>query len=215
MTDTTKHMKIAILGAPGSGKTKIARKAINLLNTKYDRKWGAVDGYVDELTKITGMDFGFTANFAQNLSVITARWVKEAEYYNKSNSTITCGSFYESFLYASFTTMLTSPNETAMLRDDMLNQVNMQALGSIEKTTYDYDAMFLLRYNQQTWEAKADTWDQVVDAKIPEVLDGFGKNIILLDQKTDKAKAETIVEVVGKIDDYYASLITEDDEQAV
>lgn len=207
-------MKIAILGAPGSGKTKVARKAVKLLNEPTN-DWAVVDGYVDKLINDTGISYGAFANFPQNLSVITTRWIKEEESRRQGRNTLTCGSIYESILYTTFTTMFSSPDEGTMMREDMFNGIMMQALGAIEKTTYEYDAMFLLHYDKKTFDAKHDTWEQVVDAKLPEVLSGFNKNVILLDQKTDKAKAESIVEVVGKINEYYASILAENEQPTV
>jgi hypothetical protein len=209
-----KLFKIAILGAPGAGKTKVARKVVQLLQDP-EPKWIVVDGYVNQMIKQTGIQFGAKSNFPQNLSVITTRWTKEAEAYNKGLSSITCGSIYESILYSTFATMFRSPDEQQIVRDQLFNNVMMQALGAIEGTTYDYDAMFFIPLNPKVAKNAEGTWDKVIDAKLPEVLEAFQKKVILLDEKTDTAKAESIVEVIGKFHEFYTSLITTNDEQTV
>ncbi|CAM6003651.1 unnamed protein product [Sphagnum balticum] len=111
--------------------------------------------------------------------------------------------------------MFNSPDEGQMMRDQIFNSVMMQTLGALENTTYYYDAMFLLPLEGTSLKNAEGTWNQVVDAKLPEVLDAFQKKAILLDQKTISAKAETIVQVVEKVKEFYGSLITEDDEPAI
>lgn len=211
------QLKIAIIGAPGSGKSTVARKAQSLLKVD-NPKWAVVDGYINELTRKTGITFGAGANFPHNFSVITTRWIKEAEHYHNGVSTITCGTIYESILYSTFPTMFKTPEEMNQNpREQLFNQVMMQMLGAIESTTYDYDAMFFLPYATKdipTDESKFG-WDHVVNAKLPEVLDAFQKKVVLLDQKTAKAKAETIVEVVKKLEEFYANIAPTNDQPAV
>ncbi len=208
-----KPIKIALLGAPGSGKSKIARKTVSLLKPETD--WTIIDGYVNNMSKQTGIDFGPSSNFAQNLSIITSRWIKEAEAYKKQYNTITCGTIYESIIYSTFNTIFSSPDESAIIKENYINQILMQALGALELSTYDYDAMFLLRLNEQKLKENKHTWIQVVDAKLLDALEGFNKKIIILDEKTDTEKAKTVVEVIGKINEYYKTLASENVEQTI
>lgn len=209
-----KVFKVAILGAPGAGKSRVAKEACSLLSNKQPH-WAVVDGYVGALSKTTGITFGAESNFPHNLSVITHRWVKEAEVFNKGLNCITCGSIYESILYSTFTTMFKSPDEQQIMRDQIFNNVMMQALGALENTTYDYDAMFLIPLSKKLAKKADGTWNQVVDAKLPEVLDAFQKKVILLDEKTNAAKAQTVVDVIGEIEKFYAKHFATNDEQAV
>src|ERR1700733_12132818 len=103
-------MKVALLGPPGSGKTKIANRLRKLL----DGQWKVVDNYIDTLVRRTGQPFGVNVNYYGHLAAITARMVAEWEAENKGLNTITCGSIFESIIYAA--TMQFMPlDETYML----------------------------------------------------------------------------------------------------
>jgi hypothetical protein len=189
-------MKVALLGAPGSGKTAVAKRARTQLN-KTD-PWKVIDGYVERLTLRTGLPFGELSTIPHNLAVITNRWVLEAEAQRDGLNTITCGSIYESIIYSTFSTMFVGSIEGEMLYDDRYRDVMMHALGAIEGSTYDYDAIFWLPWTQEHYEQETGTWASVVNAKIPEALDGFGKAVIPL-VGTDKVRADRVVEVIRAI----------------
>lgn len=216
MAEDSQQLNIALLGAPGSGKTAVARKTVSLIKRSGGElgEWGVVDAYVDAISRNTGIPLSVSANFPQNLSIVTARWVKEAELYHKGMSVITCGSIYESILYATLPFMLKAP-EDMNPGENIFNQVMMQALGALEKTTYHYDAMFFLPFNPKMLAKNEHTWGGVINAKIPEVLEGFGKQVIVLDQKTVDAKASVVVESISKIREFYAKIIAANVEPGV
>src|ERR1700746_118260 len=110
-------MKIALIAAPGSGKTAVAKRAMNKLNKnpQWESKWKVIDGYVEQLSKRTGLPFGEVSTIPHNLAVITDRWVREGEAMHRGFHTITCGSIYESFMYSSFAAMFISSNEQQMV----------------------------------------------------------------------------------------------------
>lgn len=211
------QLNIALLGAPGSGKSSVARKIVAL--TKQSNalgEWGVVDGYVEALSKSTGLIFGPASNFPQNLSVITTRWVKESELYSKGLNVITCGSIYESILYSTLPTMFKTEEEfAANTAENIFNQIMLQALGALEKTTYHYDAMFFIPFTEKVRLKNERTWAGVVNAKLPEILEGFTKQVILLDQKTVQDKAEYAIQGILKIKEIYAQIIAANVESGV
>jgi hypothetical protein len=216
-------MKIALLGAPGTGKSAIAKRAVKILNTlplgdligdqtnPPGKQWKVIDGYVERLAKRTGLFQEELATIPQNLAVITERWVLEAEAQNKHINTITCGSLYETIIYSSFTTLFTPMGEGSLVYDQLFNQVMMHALGALEGSTYDYDAIFWVPWTQEHFESDQDSWNAVLNAKLPEALDGFNKVAIPL-LGTDKERADRVVEVLRII---AASTSPSDDEPAV
>lgn len=193
-------MKIAILGAPGSHKTQVA----NSLKRKLEKspledslaQWKVIDGYVEKLQERTGLPFGHMSTFPHNFTVITDRWVRESEAMMKGYNTITCGSIYESILYATFSTLFTSSVEEIMIYDQLFYKCMMEALGGLEQRTFDYDLMFFLPWTEEQEQELEGTWDAVVNAKIPEVLDGFSKHAVTL-RGTDAQKAKTAAQFVG------------------
>lgn len=207
-------MKIAFLGAPGAGKTRLARKVIRMLNKLPEApggNWTIVDGYVDDLTKTTGLPFGADSNFPQNLSVLGKRWMEEVGQTYRGNSTITCGSLYETVIYSTFITLNDMETESEIVSRNAFNQLMMQTLGALEVSTYDYDAIFYLPWSADR-RSLEHSWDAVVDAKLPEVLDGFSKVYFTLDQKTQKAKADRVIDVIGKIYEYYHEIAASNNE---
>jgi hypothetical protein len=203
-------MKVALLGAPGSGKSKVARLSLRRLNrlpleklpgdqtNPPGRQWKIIDGYVEKLQERTGLPFGEISTFPHNLAVITDRWVREAEAQGQGLNTITCGSIYESILYSTFSTLITSSREDGMVHDQMFHQVMMHTLGALESSTYDYDAIFWLPWTQEHYDQDVHSWAAVVNAKRPEALDGFSKSVIPL-IGSDKVRADRVVEVIRAI----------------
>jgi hypothetical protein len=204
-------MKIALLGAPGANKSKVARLTLARMKRLELGQWAVIDGYVEKLQQRTGLPYGEASGFTHNLSVITDRWVREAEAMNKGYNSITCGTIYESIMYSSFGTLFVSPYEAQMVEDQLYYQVMMQALGALESRTLDYDAIFWLPWSQRVAEEHEGTWDAVLNAKLGETLDGFGRYVITL-IGTDKQKADRVVEVIRAI---HKVKTPPDDEQSV
>jgi hypothetical protein len=192
-------MKVAILGAPGAGKTKISKKLVNSLNKQGDLgQWKLIDGYVDKLRQRTNLPFGQVSTFAHNLAVITDRWVLEREAQEKGFHTVTCGSIYESIMYSTFATNFFSTQEDMMVYDQLFYKAMMEALGGLEARTYDYTAIFRLEWTVPLVTERGHTWEGVINEKLPEALDGFNKYAIPL-TGTDKSKAQAAEEVIRAI----------------
>lgn len=193
-------MKIALLGAPGSGKSKLARS----LARKIDNS-AIVDGYVDKLQKQTSNTYGPNTNFVQELQVMGARWAAEDAVIRQDKHCITCGTIYESIIYASSVAPW-QLNEQTLVQDQIYIQTVMGALGAMGIKTYDYTALFYL-----PWEEDDEhSWSMVINAKIPEVLDGYGYSYVTL-TGTNKQKVERVTELIAPL----ITPATEDEQQAV
>lgn len=185
-------MKLAVLGAPGANKTKFAQSLARKLNGP--EKWTVVDGYVDKLKKQTGLDFGAQTNFVQEIEVLGARWAAEDEAYKNDANSITCGTIYETIIYASNQSKLYAPTEDELIKEQIYIQTMMHAFGALEQMTFDYHALIYLPR-----EGKFDRdWSEVVDAKIPEVLEGFGKHPATL-RGTHKQKVDRAIEYLSPL----------------
>lgn len=189
-------MKVALLGAPGAGKTKIARRVVKRLNAE-SKDWTVIDGYVEKLRERTGHPYGGQSDFHHTLQIIAERWILEDNAGVQQKHSITCGSIYETIIYASNRAMAPALNERGMVEDQVYAQTMMHALGALEARTFDYDAIFWIPRSTDN-PATPDTWDAVVDAKLPEVLDGFFKYAMPL-IGTDKEKVERATDVITLI----------------
>jgi hypothetical protein len=188
-------MKVAILGAPGSGKSRVA----NAIRKQLGDDWRVVDKYVDHLQKRTGLPYGFDADFPQNIQVMSARWIGEIEAARQDFSSITCGSIYETLAY---TLAIGFPNPTS--EAEMVVQVKYidtlyRFLGAMEDTTADYDLMFYLPYKTPP----DDPWCVILDQKIPEILESEFKRVYTL-TGTHKGKVNAAFEKIREVQEILA-----------
>lgn len=202
-------MKVALLGAPGSGKTRVA----NALARKLGKNWRVVDGYVDRLAETTGWPYGADVSFdsyRQQLEVVSQRWVLEDQASHRGHHTITCGSIFESIIYTSaFSTRLAQmEDEAQLIRENFATQCIMSLLGVMATRDFDYDALFFLPLESPT----PGEWSSVVNAKLPEVLEGQFKYAVTL-TGTHKLKVTRAFEITNAI--FGASQAPEDDQPAV
>src|ERR1700691_1288253 len=103
-------------------------------------------------------------------------------------------------------------------RPDIDLQINgraaMQALGMFEKMTSDYDLLFFLPYDGKTLLEKGKSYDTVIDKKLPEVVEGYFRNLHPL-EGTDKAKVKRATDIIKAYIAWKAEVATSDEQQAV
>lgn len=204
-------MKVALLGAPGSEKTKIARRISRRLNTDH-KSWSVVDGYVDRLRSRTGREFGQISTLEDNLMVHLERRTLEDEIAAKHMHSITCGSIYETIIYTAARSMNIPflGDEQWVLEENYLARIAMESFGVLEQYTFDYDALFYLPLKSGTPDTdSARDWNTVVDAKLGDVLEGFYRGAVRLDG-TDYAKVNRGTEIIRTI----TQATADTDEQA-
>jgi hypothetical protein len=197
-------MKILLVGSPGAGKTKLARG----LAKKLGENWKVIDGYVDRLAKRTGNPYGPYCNYALELEVIGVRWSEEDAVSNKGMDSITVGSIYDSIIYAT-SVVPDQSSEQAMMEDVMMKNIMMQSLGALQKKTFDYTFVFFL---PNPALVGSHTWDEVLNAKLPDLL--YGMNIEFIELEADISTKEQIESAYGVIERFIA-LTTPALEQSV
>jgi energy-coupling factor transporter ATP-binding protein EcfA2 len=210
-------MKVAILGAPGSGKSKLAKKlATHMAKDDGFKRPAIVDNYMGNLEGKTGYSYGVGATPQQNLQIIFYRWTLEQEVENRGLDSVTCGTLYESFLYAVLKSKLLEEVEGVNPVDMIQERTTMEAIGMLERTIYDYDAIFYLPYDGQTILEKGRSYDIAVDQKIPEVLEGYFKNHVRLDE-TERANVKHAITVIRTIRSAqaHAEQVAKDEQQTV
>lgn len=216
-------MKIAILGAPGSGKSAFATKLATALRAEEEKPKSQsvqiVDGYVENLTKQTGFAYGIHATFPQNFQILSERWTQEQKkLYALKDSTvpvhlITCGSIYDTILY----TALRINSQAVLKRNKeavLLGRVAMEALGMIEKETSDYDILFFLPYNKKKRDEKGRSYDTAINLKLPEVVAEYFKTLVPL-EGTTKEKVKDALRAIDAYATWQATLPAVDEQPAV
>jgi hypothetical protein len=200
-------MKIALLGAPSSGKTKVAKAIARRMNEYdldgapdrsrgHDRYWAVVDGYVERLAKRSGLTYGVEADWPMNVQVMGHRWEAEAHAVKDGSNAICCGTIYETMVYGNIHSLLNMrqpATEREMLAVSEYHAAMMSFMGAMENTTVDYDVMFYLPF-----EGDSHTWEGVVDAKIDGVLEAFYRKAYTL-PGTTKEKADAATEAIREI----------------
>jgi hypothetical protein len=177
-------MKIVLVGAPGAGKSKLAAS----LKRKLGSEWGVIDGYADRLNKQINWvrePEVWETSYVHEIQMMAARWTAE-DAHPRSNL-ITCGSIYETIIYAS-SIHPWAGDEHMLVEDQAYIYTMMTAFGTLQHKVYDYDIIFYLPWPE---EKRDHSWYAVIDAKIPELLVGYGLPFIGLTgtnkQKTNEA----------------------------
>lgn len=209
-------MKIGIIGAPQSGKSSLARKLAYSLNSLENDipSWKLVDKYVESLSKRTGMAFGYIGTFEQDLQVHFERWTREQEIQAQGNHSITCGTIYETTVYCALKTARWSNNPAVNIEHNLRTETVMRMLGMLEVDCFDYDLLFWLPYSQKFLKEKGKDWDVVINQKIPEVLDGYFKEAIILNN-TEKENVKNATEIIKRIISTETPKVSPDEQQAV
>ena len=203
-------MKLALLGGPGSGKTVIGRRLVSRLHKT--EPWALIDGYVEKFCTRTGQTAGVQATYLSNVQLITERVNLEQEAQLKEVNTVTCGSIYESLIYTGVLGTVMPANEQDRIDIYSISQAFMTTLGYLERLTFDYDVLFFLPLPPEL--AEAHTWEAVVNAKIPEVLEGLFKAAILLDG-TPRQNVDYAEQIVRNIQHQQAQVPALSEENGV
>lgn len=168
-------MKIAILGAPGSGKTELAEALANKFETG---PTGIVDGYVDRLSDENDLVYGHAAGFTGNLQVaferIRAEQLSDA-HHTGINRRITCGTLVETILYTRLYAegrFKVAPRSE--LQREMTRGLNTSAIyGQLVWDTWRYDHVFINPYTEAKAEEEGDSWNAMLNGDLIAGVEAF------------------------------------------
>lgn len=153
-------MRIAIIGAPGSGKSELGGRLSAHLRIP------PVDGYIGRLEKRTGIAFGYLADMVPNLLCATERIKAEyASMQEHGDSYVLCGTTVESAAYIAIRAV------EAMNYTDNIGSERQRIQAAIDAATlllegWTYDHVFYLALPQ----SHEDEWDKRLDRSIQEAL---------------------------------------------
>jgi adenylate kinase family enzyme len=176
-------MKIALIGAPGSGKTDLAKK----LAEKYDAN--ILDDYVENIGKESNLAMADQASYIGNLYVILRRIAMERWLIEKEpdKNLITCGTLVESSIYATV---------EALRYQTEVHQVRiiefMKMLGLIIQDTWDYDHAFILNLDE---DADSESVAGNIDASIFMAVNSFGLHYTPLTGDTEERFKQAVEDI--------------------
>ena len=171
-------MRIGIIGAPSSGKSKLAKSMrLSLNRDGEEQAWKVIDGYVDELTSRTDTTYGPGAGYIENVQIMSYRWLLEDEESKKGYHTITCGTIYETFCYAAMLNVNPVADEQARLYQHQIVSTMMNFFALVEPAGR-YDRVFYLPWPEE--RQHEHSWDAVLNAKLPDILSMCGVTCTVL-----------------------------------
>lgn len=159
-------MRIGILGAPGVGKSKLARA----IGKKHEIT--VVDGYIQRLQKQTDLALGAWSSYSEHFMVAGHRLAAEAKVGDDKRITVT--TIIDTITYAAVKSDVTMGKGPEHARAVYLSaQGAMQGLSLIYSETWDYDIVFWLPYSDVQRREKSGTWELALDSAYPAVLESF------------------------------------------
>ena len=204
-------MRIAIIGAPGSGKTDLGRSITRSLNRDHQGGWKLIDNYVDKLSQRTGVTYNAQSGYIENVTIMTTRWLLEDEAAYQQFNTISCGSIYETFVYAAMLNTTPAADEQARLFQHHLVSTMMNFFSIVEPSGR-YDQVFFLPLSQE--RLQEHSWDVVLDSKIPDILQSCGVTATVL-TGNHRSKVKDALKITRFIrDQIFSDSETQLDEQS-
>jgi hypothetical protein len=161
------NVRIGLIGAPESGKSKLARA----LGKKLDIP--VVDNYVQRLQKKTALALGPWSSYSELIMVAGHRLAEEEKIGERR---VTVGTMIDSLAYAAVhaDVLIHRREDQNDRRSSYVSaQGAMQGLALMYKETWDYDISFLLPYSDAQKKKKSGTWEVALDAAYVSVIESF------------------------------------------
>lgn len=164
-------MRIGLLGAPGSGKTQLARALGKEFNLK------VIDGYAQRLQKKTGLALGPWSSYSE-LFMVAGHRLAEEEKADHDNTVkpmrVTVGTMADTLTYAAVRSdVVLHRNDEGVRAAYRSAQTAMQGLALMFQEIWDYDIAFYLPYTPEQQREKAGTWESALDGGYLPVLESF------------------------------------------
>jgi hypothetical protein len=180
-------MNIGLVGAPGSGKTALAKDIWQNLEESY-----IVDSYINDVEDRSNIHIGSLIDYVGNMMVILERYALENKARAEYEHVITCGTLFESSIY--YTAHVLAFKETASEADAEAYAPRVDASLRMMACFYNdimpYDHIFYLRLGGGTPEA------QFIDQQLQVATAGFKlRDMVALDVDEDRVKK--VMEVIN------------------
>lgn len=150
-------MKIALLGAPKSGKSKFAKALAKELADVAELK--VIDNYVNKLSKRSDTAMSHFASYIPNLMVATERVALENA---AGDNFITCGTIFDTISYTVLHGRAASKFADEAQAEAARASATLGAMGMLVADTFKYDYAFYLPYKKDK-----DDWNGDLNRLIP------------------------------------------------
>lgn len=146
-------LRIALVGAPGSGKSELASK-IALDGIERKSPVYVIDRYVESLSHEVDIAMGYLADYVPNLMCAMERFSRErrhaAQYIDVFPNRLTCGTVIESACYAAMRSASEAETDSPMEKKigTLRMETAMNMLSMVLAETWDYTHVFYLPLRQ-------------------------------------------------------------------
>jgi hypothetical protein len=185
-------MKIGILGAPGAGKMRFAHR---LRQEIYDFGYTVVvNGYVEELRKDTGLEYGLLGNHIDDYQVVFKRREREL-HLGSADNTITCGTVLDSVAHCFARSEDRAHNSRELTLTSERLRTIAESFGLLYTETWDYDYAFYLPY------AGEDPGSRLIDTALVQLLTTYAAPVFSFNPEvTHDEKASTAAKAIRAIE---------------
>lgn len=184
-------MNIALVGAPGSGKTKLAHE----LARKMDNTC-VVDDYVQAVEERSEIHIGQIIDYVGNMMVIMERYALENKARGHHDNVITCGTIFESSIYytAHVLAFRESSTEDQAMEYAPRVDASLRMMACLYNDIMPYNHIFYLRLGTGTPDA------QFIDKELQVAVAGFKlRDMVALDVETAEGqRLEKVLGVIGE-----------------
>lgn len=174
---------IALMGAPSSGKSRLADELSKSLNAK------VVDDYALKVEEEANIVLGVYGTYFGDVGVALARVGAERKLLeDEPEYVVTCGTIVDTITYGSIAESINGVPERT--------EIVMRFMGLLMWDSFSYDHIFLLPVSDE-----ATTFEQQFYKELCEAIDAFDIAFTRLSENPDERLDEALIKIKGEVDD--------------